>query len=70
MAVKALQDILDRIESWPAERQERAAELLVFVETDDACQLTDRQAAEVERRLELLDGPTLTLEEVYARRPR
>jgi hypothetical protein len=70
MAVKALQDILARVETWPEERQERAAEILAFVETDEDYQLTDEQAAEVERRMKLRDGPTLSLEEVFARRPR
>jgi hypothetical protein len=69
MVVKALQDVLDRIETWPPERQEEAADLLAELEEAAAGELehTDEQVAEIRRRLEDRSDPTLTLEEVDAR---
>ena len=44
--------VLERVRSWPAERQEDAARLLLEMEAQDASpyRLTDEQLAEVRRR--------------------
>jgi hypothetical protein len=44
--------ILERVRTWPAERQKDAARLLLEMETQDASpyRLTDEQLAEVRRR--------------------
>ena len=65
--------VLDRVMSWPPERQEEAARVLRQMEEQDASpyQLTDEQLAEVKRRLADPTPKFLTLEEVrerYARR--
>ncbi|MGA0598996.1 hypothetical protein [Enterovirga sp. CN4-39] len=55
MAIAALQTILDRIDSWPEERQEAAAELLASLEAttgaEDDLQVSDEDLAEIDRRL-------------------
>ena len=45
--------VLDRVLTWPSERQEDAARVLTLMEEQDATsyRLTDEQLAEVERRL-------------------
>ena len=64
MAIAALQTILDRIDTWPPERQETAAELLASLETrDDALQVSDEDLAEIDRRMADVNAPTLSLEE-------
>jgi hypothetical protein len=64
--VPALRILIDRIETWPAERQERAAEILSSLdgesETDDL-QISDEDLAEVQRRIADADAPTMSLEE-------
>ena len=44
--------VLERVRTWPAERQEDAARLLLEMEAQDASpyRLTDEQLAEVRRR--------------------
>ena len=53
MAIAALQTILDRIDTWPAERQETAAELLASLEARyrEDVQVSDEYLAEIERRM-------------------
>jgi putative addiction module component (TIGR02574 family) len=48
-----VKEVLDRVLTWPAERQEDAIRMLRDMEAQDTSpyRLTDEQAAEVERRL-------------------
>jgi hypothetical protein len=69
MKVEQLKAVLDRVLTWPPERQEDAARVLAEMEeqhTSDVS-LSDEQVAEVERRLADPDPKFLTLEEVRAR---
>ena len=67
MAIAALQTILDRIDSWPEERQEAAAELLASLEAttggEDDLQVSDEDLAEIDRRIANPDEPSMSLEE-------
>jgi hypothetical protein len=64
MAIPALQTILDRIETWPLERQERAAELLELLDEGDGdLTISDEDAAEIERRMNDPNAETISLEE-------
>ena len=53
MASKILREVLGRVETWPEERQDVAANLLIEMEQQDAYSvgLSDSQLREVERRL-------------------
>jgi len=53
MTKDQVKEILDRVLTWPPERQADAAEVLTLMEAQDQSdyQLTDEQAAEVRRRL-------------------
>jgi hypothetical protein len=57
--------VLDRVLTWPTERQEDAARVLTLMEEQDASpyQLTDEQLAEVERRLAEPNAKSITLTE-------
>lgn len=71
MTVKALQDVLDRISTWPIERQEHTAEVLAAIEVDDAeYSLTTAELAELQRRVDQPDPVLLSFEDVFSRRPR
>ena len=64
-----VKEILDRVLTWPAERQADVAHMIELMEEQDnsAVGLSDAQLAEVQRRL---NGPKpnfLTLEEVRER---
>ncbi len=66
MAIAALQAIIDRIDTWAPEQQERAAAALVEIEvgTDDGeWTIRDEDVAEIERRMADEDAPTMSLEE-------
>ena len=66
MAIAALQTILDRIDTWPPERQEQAADLLASLEAgdnDDEWHVSEEDLAEIDRRIADVDAPTMTLEE-------
>lgn len=69
MTTKAFKDAVARAERWPAERQEDAARMLAEMERQDrgACQLSDVQAAEVERRLNDPDASNMTVSEARSR---
>jgi hypothetical protein len=61
--------VLDRVLTWPRERQQDAAEMLTLMEDQDKAtyRLTDEQVAEVKRRLADPNPKFLTLEEVRER---
>jgi hypothetical protein len=69
MKKEQIRAVLDRVLTWPPERQEEAARVLTEMEAQDKAdlQLNDEQVAEVERRLAEPDPKFLTLEEVRAR---
>lgn len=60
-----IKEILDRVLTWPQERQADLAEVARIMEAQDrsALTLTEEQAAEVRRRLAERDAETLTLAE-------
>ena len=64
-----VKEILDRVLSWPPERQADVARMLTEMEAQDASplQLTDEQVAEVKRRLADPNPKFVTLEEVRER---
>jgi hypothetical protein len=64
-----VKEILDRVLTWPAERQADVARVVELMEEQDASpyQLTDEQAAEVKRRLAEPNPKFLTLQEVRER---
>jgi hypothetical protein len=61
--------ILDRVLTWPRQRQEDAAELLTLIEEHDKSPytLTEEQALEVRERMANREAPTLTLSELDER---
>jgi hypothetical protein len=69
MIEEQLDIALERVRSWPRERQREAAAMLRLIEEQDASpfQLTDEQLAEVRRRRADKDAKLLTLEELDAR---
>jgi hypothetical protein len=60
--------VLERVLTWPAERQKDAIAILTTIEASDASplQLTDDQLAEVRRRRADPDAATMTLTEFEA----
>jgi hypothetical protein len=64
-----VKEILERVLSWPPERQADAARLLTEMEAQHArgLALSDEQVAEVKRRLAHPDPKFITLEEVRER---
>lgn len=65
MTKEQVKKILDRVLTWPPQRQEDAARLLTEMEKQDHSdlRLTDQQAAEVRRRLAERNAKTHTLAE-------
>jgi hypothetical protein len=65
MTKEQVKAILDRVLTWPEERQQDAASMLRLMEAQDdgAYQLSAEQAEEVRRRLADTGAETLTLEE-------
>lgn len=63
MANERLKEVLERVLTWPPQRQEDAAEVLRLIEEHDRSPygLNEEQAAEVRRRLAESDSTTLTL---------
>jgi hypothetical protein len=53
MTKNQVKDILDRVLTWPSERQEDVAHVVELMEEQDksGLRLSDEQAAEVRRRL-------------------
>ncbi len=69
MTKAQVKTILDRVLTWPPERQQEAAEMLTLMEEQDktTLRLTDEQVEEVKRRLADPNPKFLTLEEVRER---
>jgi hypothetical protein len=69
MNKEQVKEILDRVLTWPPERQADAAQVLTLMEAQDksSLRLTDEQVAEVRRRLADPNPKFLTLEEVRER---
>ena len=65
MSKEQVKAILDRVLTWPEERQEDVASMLRLMEAQDdgAYQLSAEQADEVRRRLADTDAETVTLEQ-------
>jgi len=65
MTKDQVKEILDRVLTWPQQRQEDAAEMLKLIEKHDNSpyRLSEDQAAEVRRRLAEDRPKTLTLDE-------
>ena len=61
--------VLDRVLTWPSERQEDAAKLLMLMESQDESvyRLTDEQVEEVRHRRADKNAPKLTLDEFKER---
>jgi hypothetical protein len=57
--IKALKEMLKRVDAWPESRQEDAVTVLKGMEAQDrsALRLTDEQATEVRRRMAKKDAP-------------
>jgi hypothetical protein len=69
MSKEQVKAVLDRVLTWPSERQEDAAKLLLLMESQDESvyRLTDEQVAEVRRRRDDKNAPGLTLDEFKQR---
>jgi len=69
MTKEQVKKILDRVLTWPAERQADVAHMVELMEEQDqsGLRLTDEQVAEVERRLADPNPRFLTLEEMRER---
>jgi hypothetical protein len=65
MTKDQIKAVLNRVLTWPSERQEDAAKVLESMEAQDKTtyRLTDKQAAEVQRRRAETDPKTLSLAE-------
>jgi hypothetical protein len=66
---KKLQQAVERVQTWPEDRQEDAAEILLEMDAQDASRyhLSAEQIAEVERRLADPKPKFMTLTELRAR---
>lgn len=69
MSREQVKAVLDRVLTWPIERQEDAAKVLMLMESADESiyRLTDEQVAEVERRRADPKARKLTLDEFKER---
>ena len=69
MTQAQLKEILDRVLTWPPERQEDAARVLSEMEEQDssAMQLSEEQVAEVRRRLANPGPNTIPADQVFSR---
>ena len=64
-----VKEILDRVLTWPAERQADVAHMVELMEEQDKSELrlSDEQAAEVRRRLADPNRKTIPADEVFKR---
>jgi hypothetical protein len=64
-----VKEILDRVLTWPAERQADVAHVVEIMERQDKSELrlTDEQAAEVRRRMADPNRKTIPAEDVFKR---
>jgi hypothetical protein len=69
MTKDQVKEILDRVLTWPPERQQDAAEILMSIEAQDRSgyQLSDEQLAELRRRRAEKSPKTLSLAELDQR---
>jgi hypothetical protein len=69
MTKDQIKAVLDRVLTWPPERQADVARIVMLMEEQDnsTLRLSDEQMAEVKRRLADPDPKFLTLEEVRER---
>jgi hypothetical protein len=69
MSKEQVKAVLARVLTWPSERQEDAAKLLMLMESQDESiyRLTDEQVDEVRRRRTNKNAPKLTLDEFKER---
>ena len=65
MTREQVKEVLDRVLTWPPERQEDAAEILMSIEAQDTSgyRLSGEQLAELRHRRAERDPETLTLAE-------
>jgi hypothetical protein len=65
MSKEQVKAVLDRVLTWPSERQEDAAKMLMLMESSDESlyRLTDEQVEEVQRRAADPNARRLTLDE-------
>jgi hypothetical protein len=63
-----VKEILDRVLTWPAERQADVAHVVEIMEEQDRSELrlSEEQAAEVRRRLAEKNPKTITLAEFFS----
>jgi hypothetical protein len=69
MSKEQVKAVLDRVLTWPSERQEDAAKMLMLMESSDESlyRLTDEQVEEVQRRAADPNARRLTLDEFKQR---
>ena len=69
MTKEQVKDILDRVLTWPTERQADVARIVELMEQQDKSELrlTEEQAAEVRRRLAIPNRNTLPADQVFKR---
>ena len=69
MTKEQVKAVLDRVLTWPPERQEDAVEILKAVEEQDASdlRLSDEQLAELRRRRAKSDPNRIPFDEVFKR---
>jgi hypothetical protein len=69
MTSKILEEVLLRVETWPEERQQDVASVLIEMEQQDAYSigLTEAQATETARRLTKPNQKFVTLDEARQR---
>ena len=69
MTKDQVKEILDRVRTWPAERQADLAHVAELMEEQDRSdlRLTEEQAAEVRRRLADKNAKTIPAAEVFER---
>jgi hypothetical protein len=69
MTKDQVKELLDRVLTWPPERQADLAELVTLMEAQDqsGLRLSDEQAAEIRRRLANPSSQRIPADEVFRR---